>query len=129
MKYQIPAHYGLFLRDWWEHGEDTFVTEFIDALVAHDLPRGTGISREDLRDAMQAFLDKAYEPDVRHLAPTPTQYQINIVIEALLAKEKEDPVIYEQEGLIYEHRNDIEEYQIEKDILSILGANEDGPAS
>lgn len=129
---EVPELYA-DLREWVKYGDP--IADFIDAFIeADDVDDivGKGFTYAELREIMEKHYDAAYHPEDREFEVLPTQRQVNFLVEMLLADEEDQPVIYEKDGLIYMHRNEVEEQAIKNAILEILprGSGDDGtPAS
>lgn len=107
------------LREWWDWAGEQFLSDLMDVIIENETDEQEGFTCQELRGMMEAAFDKAYAPEDRHLEAKPTQEQVNMGVEMLLASEN-GQVAYKADDRIYLRHNDIEEQQIKNEILGVL---------
>ena len=119
------------LQEWWDRERLQFITDLIDVMAANEKRDGNGnvtdggFTFQEIRDLMEAYFDKEYDPDMRHLECQPTQRQVNRGIEELLATDN-GIVAYEHENRVFLHHDDIAERKMMARIVEIVT---EGPES
>lgn len=117
--FDIAAALGKGSESTGDDHDDVLVADMIDAMVENE--RDDGFTRAEIRDLMARHFDREYDADVRHLAPVPTQAEVDAAVQVLLMDERDGRrCCREEDGRIYLVHDDLEERRMEKAILADL---------